>query len=64
MRFLYYRVLDFFQTSEGFAGQSLRGRFRVLYPDGQRSQRMNFAHAKNYRELFGGRIIFFDERAE
>lgn len=36
---------------------AMKGKFRVLYPDGQISQPMSWKVAKAYKEIFGGRII-------
>lgn len=37
--------------------EATEGRFRVLYPDGKRSQRLHFKTAKTYAYLYGGEII-------
>lgn len=33
------------------------GRFRVIYPDGGRSIRMNWRDARDYGLLFGGQVL-------
>lgn len=33
------------------------GRYRVLYPDGQKSQPFGFSTAKDYAEIHGGKVI-------
>ena len=38
--------------------QLLNGRFRVIYPDGQRSMKMYYRNAKSYASIFGGKVIF------
>jgi len=35
----------------------IHGLFRVLYPDGQLSQPFSFWVARDYREIFGGKIV-------
>jgi hypothetical protein len=39
------------------ADDARRGRFRVLYSEGRRSQPMCFKNAKGYAAIFGGKII-------
>lgn len=34
-----------------------RGRWRVIYPDGKRSQRFDYKTANDYRDIFGGEVI-------
>jgi hypothetical protein len=34
-----------------------QGHWRVLYPDGNRTTRMFYREAKNYAEIFGGKVI-------
>ena len=36
----------------------LHGKFRVLYPDGERSQRMCWDVACGYAEIFGGSVVY------
>lgn len=38
-------------------GQSIHGTHQVIYPDGLKSQRMNYSNASNYAEIFGGKVI-------
>lgn len=33
------------------------GRFCVHYPDGKRSARFHYSTAKDYAELFGGKVV-------
>lgn len=33
------------------------GRFRVVYPDGSRSQRMSWDTASEYCRMFGGHVV-------
>jgi len=35
----------------------VRGKFRVQYPDGKISQKFAWKTAKDYRDIFGGKII-------
>lgn len=35
----------------------LYGEYRVIYPDGLRSEPMCFDVAENYRKIFGGQVV-------
>lgn len=34
-----------------------KGKFRVKYPDGEISQPFDYKTAKDYRDIFGGKVI-------
>lgn len=36
---------------------AFRGKFRVLYNDGRKSEKMCYSVAKDYAEIFGGKVI-------
>lgn len=38
--------------------QMMHGWWRVLYPDGKLSQRFYWATARNYRAIFGGKVVW------
>lgn len=44
--------------------QAARGKWRVIYNDGKRSQRMCWATAKDYAEMFGGTVVHARYEAE
>jgi hypothetical protein len=35
----------------------LHGKFRVVYPDGNVTEKMCWSNAKSYKEIYGGKII-------
>ena len=48
--------------SEGLmCGHRMYGKFYVAYPDGQRSQRMGWKCANDYRDMFGGEVKEVDD---
>lgn len=36
---------------------AIHGKFRVIYHDGERSQKMCWHNAKSYAGIFGGKIV-------
>lgn len=48
--------LDTFRGGQNMV-QATFGRFYVRYPDGKRSQRFYYRTARQYAELYGGRIV-------
>ena len=39
--------------------EPLNGLFRVVYKDGEISQRMYYRNAKNYASIFSGKVIYY-----
>jgi hypothetical protein len=39
---------------------SIHGKWRVIYPDGKRSQRFTKEVANDYRDIFGGQVVRAD----
>ena len=37
------------------------GKFYVVYPDGQRSSKMDYRTAKEYQQIFGGKVYHISE---
>lgn len=53
---LYYRII--FEPSQCLLHDHIMfGKFRVKYPDGKISQKFSYKTAKNYSEIFGGKVI-------
>ena len=49
----FYKIAHYESRGEDGA----RGKFRVKYNDGKISQKMCYGNAKNYAEIFGGKVI-------
>ena len=44
-------------------GQRIRGKYYVIYDDGERTERMNYSIAKDYAAMFGGTVyLYIDDR--
>ena len=55
----FVRQLDKMPVSNGglIGNQDRTGKWRVVYPDGQRSQRFYYDTAKAYAGMFDGKVI-------
>lgn len=58
-RIIYFLRREYYKlfVYENRGDDAMFGRFRVLYPDGKRTQRMCYKSAKTYADLFKGKII-------
>lgn len=43
--------------------QNTHGKWRVIYPDGMRSQRFFHDTARSYQRMFGGRVMHVEDEA-
>lgn len=59
------RLVDSIPSRDGMIGnQALSGRWVVVYRDGARSQRMFRRTARDYAQMFGGRVFHVSDLPE